>query len=72
MAADFDVLRTGEAVLDDRRDTAFPGRRGHLHGDLPGALRGALLMSALVLVHIGAALMHLIVIKDGVFRRMWG
>ncbi|MCZ8316362.1 cytochrome b [Phreatobacter sp.] len=35
-------------------------------------LGGALLMSALVLVHVGAALMHLVVIKDGVFRRMWG
>lgn len=34
-------------------------------------LGGALLMSALVLAHVGAALMHLVIIKDGVFRRMW-
>jgi cytochrome b561 len=31
----------------------------------------ALLMSFLVIGHIGAALMHLLIIKDGVFRRMW-
>ncbi|MEI8145516.1 MAG: cytochrome b [Alphaproteobacteria bacterium] len=31
----------------------------------------AIFMGLLVLAHIGAALMHLIVIKDGVFRRMW-
>lgn len=34
-------------------------------------LGGAILMTALVLVHVGAALMHLLVFRDGVFRRMW-
>jgi cytochrome b561 len=31
----------------------------------------AILMTLLVFVHVGAALMHLFIIKDGVFRRMW-
>jgi len=31
----------------------------------------AVLMTLLVFAHVGAALMHLVVIKDGVFRRMW-
>jgi cytochrome b561 len=30
-----------------------------------------LIMSVLVIGHIGAALTHLLVFKDGVFRRMW-
>ena len=32
---------------------------------------GAVLMTLLVFTHVGAALMHLVIIKDGVFRRMW-
>lgn len=32
---------------------------------------GALLMTGLVLLHVGAALIHLLVLRDGVFRRMW-
>lgn len=32
---------------------------------------GAVVMTLLVFAHVGAALMHLVVIKDGVFRRMW-
>lgn len=31
----------------------------------------ALALGALVLMHIGAALMHKVVLKDGVFARMW-
>jgi cytochrome b561 len=33
---------------------------------------GAMLMAALVIGHIGAALMHAFVYRDGVMRRMWG
>lgn len=32
---------------------------------------GALAMTLLVFAHVGAALMHLVIIRDGVFRRMW-
>lgn len=31
----------------------------------------AFLMTALILGHIGAALMHALILKDGVLRRMW-
>lgn len=31
----------------------------------------AILLGLLVLMHVGAALMHLVVLKDGVFARMW-
>lgn len=34
-------------------------------------LGGALVMTVLVIGHIGAALMHLVILRDGVFRRMW-
>lgn len=34
-------------------------------------MASAILMTVLVLAHIGAAIMHLVVMKDGVFRRMW-
>lgn len=32
---------------------------------------GAIAIAAIVLLHIGAALYHGLVLKDGVFRRMW-
>lgn len=32
---------------------------------------GAVLMTLLILAHVGGALMHLVVKRDGVFRRMW-
>lgn len=32
---------------------------------------GGLMLAALVAVHVGAALLHGVVLRDGVFRRMW-
>lgn len=47
------------------KDEAFAGRMFWLHG------WAAIALMALVAAHIGAALMHRIIFKDGVFQRMW-
>ena len=47
------------------QDEALAQRLFQIHGTL------AILLAFLVLGHIGAALRHLILLKDGVFQRMW-
>ena len=47
------------------KDQALAKQLFEIHGNL------ALLLAALALAHIGAALHHLLIKKDGVFQRMW-
>lgn len=47
------------------KDQALAKQLFELHGNL------ALALAALALAHIGAALHHLLIKKDGVFQRMW-
>ncbi len=46
-------------------DQALATRLFEIHG------ASALLLATLIVGHIGAALLHLVVHKDGVFQRMW-
>ena len=48
------------------KDQALAKQLFEIHGTL------ALVFAALALAHIGAALNHLLIKKDGVFQRMWG
>lgn len=47
------------------KDTDLAGRILEWHG------WGAIVLSVLVCAHIGAALMHRLYLKDGIFERMW-
>jgi cytochrome b561 len=47
------------------KDQALAKQLFEIHGNL------ALALAALALAHIGAALHHLLIKKDGVFQRMW-
>lgn len=55
------VLFSGTGTLPDF--TAFPPHAAHL--------LGALLLVGLLVAHVGAALYHQFVRRDGIFRRMW-